>query len=65
MSQQQHPRLRPVDFPMFPSHAESTAHDTAKSYHFYVGVMVEADAYTSVRMGEEEDARLAAIRFEP
>ena len=35
MSQQQHPRLRQVDFAVFPVYAESTTHDTKTGYTSY------------------------------
>ena len=41
MSQQQHPRLRRVDFPNFPLYVESTVHDLKTGYQSYARTSVE------------------------
>ncbi|MBC7711684.1 MAG: hypothetical protein H7203_16610 [Rhizobacter sp.] len=47
MSQQQHPRLRAVDFPKFPSCVESTSHDTKTGYWSYARTQVETDVHVA------------------
>ena len=41
MSQQQHPRLRRVDFPSLPLYVESTVHDLKTGYPSYARTSIE------------------------
>ena len=63
MSQQQHPRLRPVDFPVFLSCAESTTHDI-KAADGSAARVVETDMRSAPRSDEAENEGSAAIRSE-
>lgn len=64
MSQQQHPRLRPLDFPMFPSCAESTTHDKKTADRPAARIKVETDVHSAPRSDNVEHEGLAAIRRE-
>ena len=63
MSQQQHPRLRPVDFPVFLSCAESTTHDN-KAAEGSAARVVETDMRSAPQSDEAEHEGSAAIRSE-
>ena len=63
MSQQQHPRLRPVDFPVFLSCAESTTHDN-KAADGSAARVVETDMRSAPQSDEAEHEGSAAIRSE-
>ena len=65
MSQQQHPRLRAVDFPKFPSYVESTSRDTRTGYWSYARTKVEPDLHIAERSAEDDRGQLASNRFEP
>ena len=61
--QQQHPRLRAVDFPVFLSCAESTTHDN-KAAEGSAARVVETDVHSAPRSDNVEHEGLAAIRRE-
>lgn len=65
MSQQHHPRLRLVDFPMFPSYVESTSRDTKTGYWSYARAKVETDSHIAERSANDVHGQLATVRFEP
>lgn len=65
MSQQQHPRLRPVDFPMFPSRAESSTHDKKTADGAAAGIQVQTDVHSVIRSDKEDIEGSAAVRCEP
>ena len=60
MSQQQHHRLRPVDFPVFLSCAESTTHDN-KAADGSAALVVETDVHSAPRSDKAEHEGSAAI----
>ena len=64
MSQQQHPRLRPVDFPMFSSRSESTTHDKKTADRAAAGIKVATDAHSAIRIEKDERESSAAVRCE-
>ena len=47
MSQQQHPGLRAINFPVFPAYAELTTHDTKTGYRSYSRAPVASDGDTA------------------
>ena len=65
MSQQQHPRLRPVDFPMFPSRAESTTHHKNTTDGSTAGIQVQSDEHSAIRSDKEDIEGSAAVRCQP
>jgi len=65
MSQQQHPRLRAVDFPVFLSCAESTAHDKRIADRSPARTTVETDVHSVIRIDEAEHEGSALVRCEP
>ena len=64
MSQQQHPRLRAVDFPMFPAYVESTSRDIKTGYLSYARAKVEPDSQLAERSLDDTYGHSAAVRFE-
>ena len=64
MSRQQHPRLRAVDFPMFPSYVESTSHDTKTGYWSYARAQVESDVQVAERLADDVCGPVATVRFQ-
>lgn len=65
MSQQQHPRLRAVDFPKFSSYVESTSHDTKTGYWSYARTQVEINVHMVERSADEVYRQPATGRFKP
>ena len=65
MSQQQHPRLRAVDFPMFTSYVESTSRDTKTGYLSYARAKVETDLQVTERSADDAYGQSATVRFQP
>jgi len=65
MSQQQHPRLRTVDFPMFPSYVESTSRDTKTGYWSYTRAKIETDSHIAERSADDIHGQLATASLEP
>lgn len=58
MSQQQHLRLRPVGFPLFPVYTESTTHDIKTGYRSYSRVQVDSRDQVVFPVGEAASKRL-------
>lgn len=54
MSQQQHPRLRPVPLPDFPLCTESPVNDIKTGYRSYSRVRVEDHARREFGLGEDQ-----------